>query len=220
VTSKKDFALIASLIINPDIPTIYPMDPEIYLTCFISLLVAINAPGVLPIFVSFTAEIPEQRKRIALQSSLTAFLVSAGFMLLGSIVFQAIGITVQDFMVAGGILLLVFSIVDIVFPESKTRHVATATIGVVPIGTPLLSGPATLTTTLVLLGNYGFMPVIVSLIICFVLAWLILYNADAIMRFIGPNGAQAFAKIASLLLAAIAVKLIRSGLIELFKLHG
>jgi multiple antibiotic resistance protein len=196
------------------------MDYEIYLTCFISLLIAINAPGVLPIFISFTAEIPGQRKRIALQSALTAFLVSAGFMLLGSIVFQAIGITVHDFMVAGGILLLVFSIVDIVFPESKARNVASATLGVVPIGTPLLAGPATLTTTLVLLGNYGFLPVILSLVVCFVLAWLILYKAEAIIKLIGANGALAFAKIASLLLAAIAVKLIRSGIVELFKIHG
>jgi multiple antibiotic resistance protein len=196
------------------------MDYEIYLTCFISLLVAINAPGVLPIFISFTVDIPEQRKKIALQSSLTAFLVSAGFMLLGAIVFQAIGITVHDFMVAGGILLLVFSIVDIVFPESKARHVASATLGVVPIGTPLLAGPATLTTTLVLLGNYGFLPVIVSLVVCFILAWLILYKAEFIMKLIGANGALAFAKIASLLLAAIAVKLIRSGLVELLKAHG
>jgi len=195
------------------------MDFEIYLTCFISLLVAINAPGVLPIFVSLTSTIPEQRKRLALQSSLTAFLVSTGFMLLGSIVFKLIGITVEDFMIAGGILLLIFSVVDIVFPESKTRHVATATLGVVPLGTPLLSGPATLTTTLVLVGNYGFLPVIVSLVLCFIMAWVILHKADKIMNIIGPTGAEAFAKIASLLLAAIAVKLIRSGIVELMKMQ-
>jgi multiple antibiotic resistance protein len=195
------------------------MDFEIYLTCFISLLVAINAPGVLPIFVSMTHEIPDQRKKLALQSSLTAFLVSAGFMLLGSVVFQLIGITVEDFMIAGGILLLIFSVVDIVFPESKSRHVATATLGVVPLGTPLLSGPATLTTTLVLVGNYGFLPVIVSLVLCFIMAWFILHKADAIMGLIGPNGAEAISKIASLLLAAIAVKLIRSGLVALMKMQ-
>jgi multiple antibiotic resistance protein len=196
------------------------MDFNIYVTCFISILVAINAPGVLPIFISFTSNIPEQRKRIAGQSVLTAFLVSAGFMFLGTVVFQAIGITVEDFMIAGGILLLVFSIVDIVFPESKARFVATATLGVVPIGTPLLAGPATLTTTLVLLGNYGLLPVMTSLIMNFLLAWLVLYKAEIVMRIIGRNGAQAVAKVASLLLAAIAVKLIRSGLFEIVKMHG
>jgi small neutral amino acid transporter SnatA (MarC family) len=98
------------------------MDLHIYLTAFISILVAINAPGVLPLFISFTEDIAEERHKIAGQSVLTAFLVAAGFMLLGSAVFSAIGIEVEDFMIAGGILLLVFSIVDIVFPDCGAGH--------------------------------------------------------------------------------------------------
>jgi multiple antibiotic resistance protein len=196
------------------------MDFNIYLTCFISILVAINAPGVLPIFISLTADIPHARRKTAFQSVLTAFLVSTGFMLLGIAVFNAIGIAVEDFMIGGGILLLVFSIVDIVFPESKGRQVATATLGVVPIGTPLLAGPATLTTTLVLLGNYGYLPVMAALTINFLFAWVILFNAEKIIKLIGINGAQAVAKVASLLLAAIAVKLIRSGFVAIMKMQG
>lgn len=196
------------------------MDFNIYLTSFISILVAINAPGVLPIFISFTEEIAGERKRIAGQSVLTAFLVATGFMLLGRIIFSAIGIAVEDFMIAGGILLLIFSIVDIVFPESRGRQVSSATLGVVPIGTPLLAGPATLTTTLVLVGNYGYLPVIVSLLLNFLLAWVILFKAEKVIKFIGINGAQAVAKVGSLLLAAIAVKLIRSGLFAIMKLQG
>lgn len=196
------------------------MDFSIYITCLISMLVAINAPGVLPIFISLTADISGERKAIAFQSVLTAFLVSTGFMLLGIAVFKVIGIAVEDFMIGGGILLLVFSIVDIVFPESKGRQVASATLGVVPIGTPLLAGPATLTTTLVLLGNYGYLPVMVSLMINFFLAWFILFKAETIVKVIGINGAQAIAKIASLLLAAIAIKLIRSGVFAIIKLQG
>jgi multiple antibiotic resistance protein len=196
------------------------MDLHIYLTAFISILVAINAPGVLPLFISFTEDIAEERHKIAGQSVLTAFLVAAGFMLLGSAVFSAIGIEVEDFMIAGGILLLVFSIVDIVFPDSRGRYVASTTLGVVPIGTPLLAGPATLTTTLILVGNYGYFPVIAALIANFMIAWVILYKAELIIRIIGINGARAFAKVASLLLAAIAVKMIRSGLFAILKLNG
>jgi multiple antibiotic resistance protein len=72
----------------------------------------------------------------------------------------------------------------------------------------------------VLLGNYGLLPVMTSLIMNFLLAWLVLYKAEIVMRIIGRNGAQAVAKVASLLLAAIAVKLIRSGLFEIVKMHG
>ena len=196
------------------------MDANIFLTTFISIFVAISALSVLPIFISFTEEIVDQRKKIAGQSVLTAFLVSAGFMILGSAVFKAIGIAVEDFMIAGGLLLLVFSIVDIVFPDSKGRQVSTTTMGVVPIGTPLLAGPATLTTTLVLVGHYGYLPVIVSLFVNFLLAWLILYKAEWIIRVIGINGTRAFAKITSLVLAAIAVKMIRIGLFAILKLQG
>jgi len=191
------------------------MDWSIYLTSFISILVAISAPSVLPIFISLTEGIAEERKRIAGQSVLTAFLVAAGFMVLGTAIFRAIGIAIEDFMIAGGLLLLVFSIVDIVFPDSKGRQVSSATMGVVPIGTPLLAGPATLTTTLVLVGNYGYLPVMVVLVINFLLAWIILYKAELVIRIIGINGAMAIAKITSLVLAAIAVKMIRTGLIAM-----
>jgi multiple antibiotic resistance protein len=196
------------------------MDINVYITSIISILVAINAPGVLPIFISLTAGISGERRAIAFQSVMTAFLVSLGFMFLGVAVFRAIGIAVEDFMIGGGILLLVFSIVDIVFPESKGRQAAGANLGVVPIGTPLLAGPATLTTTLVLLGNYGYLPVMVSLVINFFLAWVILFNAERIIRLIGINGAQAIGKVASLLLAAIAIKLIRTGFFAIMKLQG
>ncbi len=196
------------------------MDLSIYLTAFISILVALSAPSVLPIFISLTEGMAEERKRLAGQSVLTAFLVATGFMFLGTAVFTAIGIAVEDFMIAGGLLLLVFSIVDIVFPDSKGRQVSSATMGVVPIGTPLLAGPATLTTTLVLVGNYGYLPVIVALIMNFVFAWMILYKAELVIRVIGINGAMAIAKITSLVLAAIAVKMIRIGLFAILKVQG
>jgi multiple antibiotic resistance protein len=196
------------------------MDFNIYLTAFISIFVAISVLSVLPIFISFTEEIAGERKKIAGQSVLTAFLVATGFMFLGSAVFRAIGIAVEDFMIAGGVLLLVFSIVDIVFPDSKGRQVSSTTMGVVPIGTPLLAGPATLTTTLVLVGHYGYLPVIVSLFLNFLIAWAILYKAELIIRLIGINGARAFAKITSLVLAAIAVKMIRIGLFAILRLQG
>ena len=196
------------------------MDFNIYLTAFISIFVAISVLSVLPIFISFTEEIAGERKKIAGQSVLTAFLVATGFMFLGSAVFRAIGIAVEDFMIAGGVLLLVFSIVDIVFPDSKGRQVSSTTMGVVPIGPPLLAGPATLTTTLVLVGHYGYLPVIVSLFLNFLIAWAILYKAELIIRLIGINGARAFAKITSLVLAAIAVKMIRIGLFAILKLQG
>ncbi|MBS4061483.1 MAG: MarC family protein [Bacteroidetes bacterium] len=183
-----------------------------FFATIIPIFVAINAPGVLPIYISVTEDIsPSERKRVARQSVFTALLITIAFVFVGKIILSSLSIEVEDFMIAGGILLLVISISDILkFGESK--GVASSTLGVVPLGTPLLAGPATLTTSLILVGNYGYIPVILSLVVNLFIAWLILHKADSIIRLIGINGSRAIAKVSSLLLAAIAVKLIRTGI--------
>ena len=186
------------------------LDP--FLLSVIPILVALDAPGALPLFVGMTEELTAaERRRAVRQSILTAFLVTIGFVLLGRAVFTALGIRVEDFMIAGGVVLLVIAITDIVKAGEK-RAPPGPTFGVVPLGTPLIAGPATLTTTLVLVGQYGYPPVIVSLTVNILLAWLIFAQAERIISLIGINGSRALAKVASLLLAAIAVKMIRSGI--------
>ncbi|MDX9715056.1 MAG: MarC family protein [Dissulfurispiraceae bacterium] len=188
------------------------------LLSIIPLLVAINAAGVVPIYISVTANMQaNERKRIAMQSVLTAFLVCLFFAFLGSAVFSMLEIRLHDFMIAGGILLLVISISDILKTSDKyTKSVSD--LGVVPLGTPLLAGPAALTTTLILVGRYGYLPVIISLLLNMMLAWLLMNRAFLIIRLIGDNGARAITKITSLILAAIAVKLIRTGITEILNL--
>ncbi len=181
---------------------------------FIPILVAINAPSVLPLYLGLTEGIKKKpRKSLVRQSVLTALLVAIGFLLLGRAIFDVLHITVEDFMISGGILLLVIAITDIIRLGDKTVH--SADVGVVPLGTPLLAGPATLTTTLVLAGTYGPLPVILSLMANMAFAWLVLDRADFIIRIIGINGSRALAKVSALLLAAIAVRLVRVGLTKI-----
>jgi multiple antibiotic resistance protein len=182
----------------------------------IPIMVALDAPGTLPLYVAMTEGLKErERKRIVRHSIITAFLITIAFAFLGRAVFRALGIMVEDFMIAGGIVLLIIAVIDIVRAGEK-RVTISPTIGVVPLGTPLIAGPATLTTTLVLVGSYGYLPVILSLIVNILLAWLIFSQAERIIRFIGIHGSRAFAKVAALLLAAIAIKMIRSGVFKLF----
>jgi multiple antibiotic resistance protein len=185
------------------------------LLSFIPIMVALDAPGMLPIYVAMTEGIMKhERRTIVRQSILTALLITIGFVFLGRAVFNALGILVEDFMIAGGIVLLVIAVSEIV-RAGERKILISPTIGVVPLGTPLIAGPATLTTTLVLVGTYGYFPVILSLIVNILLAWAIFAQADRIIRLIGISGSRAFAKIAALLLAAIAVKMIRSGIFTL-----
>jgi len=192
----------------PDILTAFSLS-------FIPIFVALDAPGTLPIYVAMTEGIKKQeRRKIVRQSIITACLITIAFVFLGRAVFRALGILVEDFMIAGGIVLLIIAINDIVRSGEK-KILLSPTFGVVPFGTPLIAGPATLTTTLVLVGSYGYFPVILSLIVNILIAWAIFSQADRIIKLIGISGSRAFAKVAALLLAAIAVKMIRSGMFTL-----
>ena len=188
-----------------------------FLITLIPIMVALDAPGVLPLYMAMTEGLKKnERKRIVRQSILTAFLITIGFVLIGRAIFQALGILVADFMIAGGIVLLIIAILDIVHAGEK-KTLISPTLGVVPLGTPLIAGPATLTTTLMLVGSNGYAPVILSLIVNILLAWVIFSQADRIIKLIGISGSRAFAKVAALLLAAIAVKMIRSGVFKLME---
>lgn len=116
-------------------------------------------------------------------------------------------------MIAGGVLLLVFAISDLLRDGTRSAvPKSSLTLGVVPLGTPIIAGPATLTTSLILTGTYGFWLVFVSLGVNLVLAWVVVRHADRLIRLLGVNGATALGKVFYLLLAAIAVSMIRRGL--------
>jgi multiple antibiotic resistance protein len=187
------------------------------LLSFIPIFVAVDAIGVLPIFVSLTEGIELRVKsKIIIQSMFTASGLAIGFILLGKEVFRLLGITMDDFMIAGGAILFCLAITDILNPVKK-RRVPSADLGAVPLGTPLIVGPAVLTTSMVIISHYGFWPTIISVLLNILLAGLIFRASSTLMRFVGEAGTKALSKIMSLLLAAIAVMLIRKGLIEFMK---
>ena len=179
---------------------------------FIPLFVAFDVLGILPIFVSFTAEMnTAERKRVVRQSILTAFLVSLGFVAAGESIFALLGISVSDFQIAGGALLFIIAIVDLIFPE-KTRTFPKETIGVVPIGIPLIVGPAVLTLLLIIVHPYGYFSTILCLVLNLLLVWIVFSQAHGILRVIKEGGAKGIAKVSSLLLAAFAMMMIRLGI--------
>lgn len=186
-----------------------------FLLTFIPLFVAIDAVGILPVYISLVEGIPDKEKRhIAKQSVITAFLVAISFLFLGNFVFSLLGIGLADFMIAGGILLLIISISDILRVKER-QLTGSETLGVVPIGTPLLAGPATLTTLIILAGNHGYPVVIFSLSVNLFIAWIMLDRAQLVIKIMGLHGIKAFAKVMALLLSAIAVSLIKKGFIKI-----
>jgi multiple antibiotic resistance protein len=186
-----------------------------FLFCFVPFLVAVDAIGVLPIYMGLTEGITGTRRRaIVLQSIVTASVVSIAFLLAGPFILDLVGVSVSDFMVAGGILLLVISLTDLITGEKRQRIVDPETLGAVPIGVPLLSGPAVFTTSILLVNEYGVAMTAVALLINIAIAGVIFSFAGPLERFLGHAGSKILSKIASLFLASIAVMLIRKGIVE------
>lgn len=186
-----------------------------FLLAFIPLFIAIDVVGILPIFMSLVDGIEKpQKTKIINQSVITALSVSIGFLALGKFVFSVLGIEIYDFKMAGGLLLLVFAINDLLFSE-KGKRTVTPTMGVVPLGIPLVVGPAVLTSIIVTVDTYGYIPTITSLAVNLVIVWIVFLKSNFIYRLMGEGGSKAFAKVASLLLAAIAVMMVRRGFMDM-----
>jgi len=191
------------------------------LLSFIPLFVALDPIGVLPFVLALTHEMgASERARAVRYAMLTALALGLGFVAVGKGVFWALGVSVDEFLVAGGIILLVLSINHLVrgkFVEIEPA-LGRQAVGVVPLGTPLIVGPAVLTTLLLLTdqfsaqGAVGVVAVAVAFLINLAIAWLILGQANRVAGVLRAGGMSAISKIASLLLAAIAVKMIVQGI--------
>jgi multiple antibiotic resistance protein len=187
-----------------------------FLKAFVPIFFAVDAIGVLPLFVGLTEGLERgQRQRIVKQSLITALLVSFGFVLLGKTVFGLLGITVADFEMAGGATLFLIAALDLVSAE-KTRALGIDTIGAVPLGMPLIIGPATLTMSLILVDLCGRVETLLAIAVNIALAGVIFMSSDYLTRLLGKAGSRAVAKVAALILAAIAVMMIRKGMGETF----
>lgn len=192
---------------------------EVFLTAFMPLFFAIDAIGILPAFLSVTGDISIiQRRKVVNQAAVTAFGISVFFIFFGQAIFKLLGITVNDFKVAGGILLLVLSIYDLLFDQGNRRKAGTDdTVGIVPIGTPLIIGPGALTTLLLIVDTTGYTMTMISLVINVAIVWVVFYFSDKVIKVITKPGSIAIGKVFALFLAAIAVMLIRSGIEQIIK---
>jgi len=180
--------------------------------CFVPLFIAINFFGLIPMYLSFTEDVSKKDKHeLVNQACLTVLLTGLAFLVAGHAIFNFLGILEGDFKVGGGIILLIISISDL-SGKSEARRMPSTQVGVVPLGIPLIMGPAALTTLLVVSDSQGYWPTVVALLMNLVIVWFGLRYSNLVMRLIGQGGARAVGKIASLFLAAIAISMIRSGL--------
>lgn len=184
---------------------------EKFIIAFIPVFVAIDPIGLVAIFLGLGGRVELKRRRYEGNLGLLSGLgVSVGFIFLGKAIFHALGITVADFQLAGGLILLGIAVRELLDLGSRDRY-AGEDFGIVPLGMPLIAGPALLTALLVLVDTVGVLFTMLSLMVNLLLVGIGFRNADRFMRWIGRRGMNGVSKLISLLLAAIAVSLIRRG---------
>jgi multiple antibiotic resistance protein len=186
-----------------------------FAAAFVPIFVAVDPLGMAALFLALTEEYPGvERRRIARDSVLTAFVLSVGFVLTGGVVFRFMGITGNDFLIAGGSILFVLALLDLGGIE-KVRRLPGRAIGIVPLGTPLIAGPALFTTGLLMVQEHGLAPTMLSLTVNLTLLWLSFRFADQMARTFGSAVLRAISKLVTLLLAAFGVMLVRKGILAI-----
>jgi multiple antibiotic resistance protein len=191
------------------------MSNEILLA-FIPMFFAMDPIGILAIFAGLTQGLTSAEKRtIIIQSLLTATLVAVSFIFLGKAIFNFLGISMGDFMIAGGVILFCLSMVDMLGQESATRKLKNIEIGAVPIGTPLIVGPAVLTMALMLTNQFGSGIALIAVLSNIAIVAAVFFYSDILIRLLGASGSRALSKVMALLLAAIGVMMVRKGIIEI-----
>jgi multiple antibiotic resistance protein len=181
--------------------------------CFVPLFVAVDVIGLLPLFISLTSGMnKKQIRKIILQSTITALAVALIFIAVGTGIFKLLNISVADFMIAGGSLLFVISIRDILAADKQPAQVDPESVGAVPIGVPLITGPAVLTTSLLLINEHSALITSLAIAANILIVGIMFMAAPLINRVLGKTGSKAVSKIISLLLAAIGVMVVRKGI--------
>jgi multiple antibiotic resistance protein len=185
-----------------------------FLLAFLAIFVALDIVGAVPMYVRVTAGLSEvDRRKVVNVSMWVAFVVALSFLFLGKFVFDHLGITLSDFKIAGGLVLLLISLSDLVGHSEVESRVSGRT-GVVPLAVPIITGPGVLTTIVLQSSRSGYLVTIAALVANYLVAWAALRHSGGVNRIIGKDGTVVVSKIAALLLAAYAVSMIRGGVFD------
>jgi multiple antibiotic resistance protein len=196
-----------------------------------ALFVVVDPFAAVPFFLAMTSEqSAEDRREIAKRAAVGATLILGGFGVAGALVFRLLGITLPAFKVAGGLLLLLIAIdmlgtrpspARITAPEVEAGS-AKEDVAIVPLAMPLLAGPGSIATVIVLMGRAGegrpwqVLPVLGAVLVTGAATWLVLRAATRVERVLGRTGMNVLERVAGLLLAAIAVQFVIDGAAEAF----
>jgi len=168
--------------------------------------------GLVPVFSALTKDLPRpEKKRMFRNIVYTGSALLLLFALAGQQLLLLFGISLQSFMIAGGMLLLLLS-VEILLRGERVQKTPGEDAGIVPIAFPLLVGPGAITTTMISIQSYGLEVAIPSILIVMFLTWVVLRLTDGINRLLGRTGSAVVARVMAVFIAAIAIQFIIEGI--------
>jgi len=177
------------------------------------LFIIVDPFGNVPIFMGLTEKFSDSERRKVFNTAIfVGVILLLVFAFTGQEIFLIFDISIDSFEVAGGLLLLITSMRILVSGSIYESTEPMESLGAVPIAMPLLVGPGAITTTILNLQAYGTFVTIVSVLIVLFLTWVILRYVNSIYRILGKTGSVVIARVMSLLLAAIAVQFILTGI--------
>lgn len=189
------------------------MNAKLFGEFFVTLLVIIDPPGMVPPFLALTGPLSKgERIRAAWQAVLLALTVIVVFAVAGQQILHYLGIDLPALQAAGGLLLILISLELLTGRAEDPDPSATSNIALVPLGTPLLAGPGAIVATMLFVRRAhhasDFIAIGLAIVLVFAVVWLVLRFCGVLVKLLRPGGIEVLTRIAGLLLAAIAVQLI------------
>lgn len=206
-----------------------------FVTAFVSLFVTLDPIGNVPIFLSITPHNSEaERAAMVTRAALVVFTVLVVFALCGNLIFRFFGVTIEAFRIVAGLLLLKISFDMMEAKPARVRHTPeedaegakSEDVAIIPLAIPLLSGPGTISSVVALTGqavkSSSIIPMFGILLLAITLntliAFIALRSATPITRLLKETGTRVFTRIMGLILAAIAIQFVLTGIKEAFHL--
>jgi multiple antibiotic resistance protein len=178
----------------------------------LALFIIVDPFGNIPIFVGLTQNVQDaQKKRVYNTATVVGTILLLVFAFAGTGILSLFGLSIYSFEVAGGILLLIISIRILISGNMDENVESPESIGAVPIAIPLLVGPGAITTTIFNIQQYDTIIAILAVLVVMAITWITLRYISKVYKFLGKTGSLVIARVMALLIAAIAVQYILTG---------
>ena len=200
-------------------------DVATFTTTFVTLVVILDPPGAIPIFLALTGPLTSKQKAAAARrASLVALGVIASFAVFGQQILDYLHISLPALQASGGLLLLIVALQLLTGAESEQHADAGVNVALVPLGTPLLAGPGAIVATMLAVqgadGAPGLLAVAAALVAALLLVFLVFRFATPLARLLKDSGIVLLTRIAGLLLSAIAVQMVADAVIAFVREAG